>query len=69
MARWNTSMPIIQESASAMRNYVRKAEYTRLLKVDTVDTMITLARDPKYEKIKPVLGQALKMMTKIPDLD
>lgn len=52
-----------------MRNYVRKAEYCRLLKVDTVDTLITLARDAKYEKIKPVLGQALKMMTKIPELD
>ena len=29
MMKWNTSLPIIQESASALRNYVRKVEYAK----------------------------------------
>ena len=56
MAKWNTSVPIIQESASAVRNYVRKPEYARLLKADSVDTLIALARDARFDKVKPVIG-------------
>ena len=69
MAQWNSSVPIIQESASLLRNYVRKPEYARLLKVDSVDTLVALARDPKFDKIKAVIGQALKLMSKVPELD
>ena len=56
MAKWNTSVPIIQESASAVRNYVRKPEFARLLKADSVDTLIALARDARFDKVKPVIG-------------
>jgi hypothetical protein len=69
MMKWNASLPIIQESTSALRNYVRKPEYARLLKPDSVDVLVDLARDPKFDKVKPVMGQALKMMQKVPEMD
>jgi hypothetical protein len=69
MAKWNTSVPIIQESASALRNYIRKPEYAKLLRPDAVDVVIELARDPRFEKVKPTLSQALKMMQKVPEMD
>jgi hypothetical protein len=69
MAKWNSSQPIIQESSSALRNYVRKPEYAKLLRPDSVDVLIDLARDPKFEKVRPVIGQALKMMSKVPEMD
>jgi hypothetical protein len=69
MAKWSSSLPIIQESSSAVRNYVRKPEYAKLLKPESVDTLIQIARDPKFEKIKPVIGQALKMMSKVAEHD
>ena len=52
-----------------MRNYVRKPEYARLLRVESVDVMVNIARDPKFDKVKPVIGQALKMMSKVPEMD
>ena len=69
MNRWSSSLPIIQESASALRNYVRKPEYAKGLKADAVDVLVQLARDPKLEKVKSILSQALKMMQKVPELD
>ena len=69
MAKWNTSVPIIQESASALRNYIRKPEYAKLLRPDAVDVVVELARDQRFEKLKPVLGQTLKMMQKVPEMD
>jgi hypothetical protein len=69
MAKWNGSVPIIQESSSALRNYVRKPEYARLLRPESVDILIDLARDPKFDKVRPVIGQALKMMCKVPEMD
>lgn len=69
MAKWNTSLPIVQESSSALRNYVRKPEYAKLLKPEAVDVIVDLARDPRFDKVKPVLGQGLKMMQKVPELD
>ncbi len=69
MTKWNTSLPIIQESASALRNYVRKVEYAKLLRADSVDIMIDIARDPKFEKVKLAIGQALKSMSKVPEMD
>jgi hypothetical protein len=69
LTKWNSSLPIVQESASALRNYVRKPEYARTLKPEAVDIIVELARDVKFEKIKPALGNTLKMMSKIPELD
>ena len=56
MVKWNNSLPIIQESTSAIRNYVRKFEYARGLKGESVDVLVDLARDSRYEKIRPVIG-------------
>ena len=69
MAKWNTSLPIIQESASALRNYVRKPEYAKLLRPDSVDLLVEIARDPKFDKVKLVIGQALKSMSRVPEMD
>ncbi len=69
MAKWNTSLPIIQESASALRNYVRKPEYAKLLRPDSVDLLVEIAREPKFDKVKLVIGQALKSMSKVPEMD
>ena len=69
MAKWNGSQPIIQESASALRNYVRKPEYARLLRPESVDVITDIARDARFEKMRPVIGQALKMMSKVPEMD
>ncbi len=49
-------MPIVQESGSALRNYVRKPEYAKLLRPEAVDVIVDLARDPRFDKVKPVLG-------------
>jgi hypothetical protein len=35
---------------------VRKPEYARLLRVESVDVMVNIARDPKFDKVKPVIG-------------
>ncbi len=56
MLKWGNSMPIIQESSSAIRNYVRNPEYARVMKTQSVDVLVDLARDPKFDKIKPVIG-------------
>ena len=69
MAKWNDSIPIVQESTSAIRNYVRKVEYARLLRTDSVDVLVSLARDPKFDKVRTVIGQALKLMTRVSELD
>ena len=69
MLKWNTSLPIIQESSSALRNYVRKVEYARLMRPEAVDIMIDIARDPRFDKVKVAIGQALKSMSKVPELD
>ena len=69
MHKWNGSLPIIQESSSAIRNYVRKPEICRTMRVEAVDILVDLARDPRYDKIRPVIGQALKMMQRVPEMD
>ena len=69
MTRWNTSIPIVQESASALRNFVRKPEYARLLKQEAVDVLIDIARDPRFDKIKMTPIQILKSLSKVPELD
>ena len=69
MTRWNTSLPIVQESASALRNYVRKPEWARLLRVEAVDVLIDIARDPRFDKVKLTLSQTLKALSKVPELD
>ena len=69
MYKWSNSLPIIQESSSAVRNYVRKVEYARTMKPESVDILVDLARDARYDKIKPVLAQALKMMQKVPEFE
>ena len=69
MTRWNTSLPIVQESASALRNYVRKPEYARLLRVEAVDVLIDIARHPRFDKVKLTLSQTLKALSKVPELD
>ena len=69
MTRWNTSIPIVQESASALRNFVRKPEYARLLKPEAVDVLIDIARDPRFDKIKMTPIQILKSLSKVPELD
>ncbi len=69
MTRWNSSLPIVQESASALRNYVRKPECARLLKPEAVDVLIDIARDPRFDKVKLTLSQALKALSKVPELD
>lgn len=56
MLKWSNSMPIIQESSSAIRNYVRKFEYAKSMRVESVEILVDLARDPRYDKIKPVIG-------------
>ena len=48
---------------------MRKPENAKMLRPDAVDVLVDLARDPKFEKVKPVLGQALKMMQKVPEMD
>jgi len=69
MTRWNTSLPIVQESASALRNYVRKPECARLLKPEAVDVLIDIARDPRFDKVKMTMSQTLKALSKVPELD
>jgi len=69
MLKWGNSLPIIQESSSAIRNYVRKYEYARGMRPECVDVLVDLARDARYDKIKPVIGQALKMMSKLPEFE
>lgn len=48
---------------------MRKFEYARSMKPESADILIDLARDARYDKIRPVIGQALKMMQKIPEFD
>lgn len=31
--------------------------------------MVEIARDPRFEKIKGTIGQALKLMQRVPELD
>lgn len=69
MLKWSNSLPIIQESSSAIRNYVRKVEYARSMRVESIDVLVDLARDGRYDKIKPVIQQALKMMSKSSEFD
>jgi hypothetical protein len=69
MTRWNTSLPIVQESASALRNYVRKPESARLLRPEAVDVLIDIARDPRFDKVKMTMSQTLKALSKVPELD
>jgi len=69
MTRWNTSLPIVQESASALRNYVRKPECARLLRPEAVDVLIDIARDPRFDKVKMTMSQTLKALSKVPELD
>lgn len=69
MGQWSNSLPIVQETASAIRNYVRKSDLVRNMKIESVDILISIARDAKYDKIKPVIGQALKMMSKVSEFD
>lgn len=56
MAKWNNSLPIIQESASAVRNFVRKPDYLRNMRVESVDVLVDIARDPRFTQIRQVLG-------------
>jgi hypothetical protein len=56
MFKWSNSLPIVQESSSAIRNYVRKPEYAGIMRVDAVDIMVDLARDGRYDKIRPVIA-------------
>ena len=69
MTRWNTSLPIVQESASALRNYVRKPESARLLRPEAVDVLIDIARDPRFDKVKMTMSQTLKALSRVPELD
>ena len=69
MARWSQSIPIIQEGASAIRNYVRQPECVRNMQVESVDLLVELARDSKFEKVKGIIGQALKMMMRVPEME
>lgn len=69
MIKWSNSLPIVQESSSAIRNYVRKPEYAGMMRGDSADILVDLARDPRYDKIRPVLSQALKLMQKLPQFD
>jgi len=69
MIRWSNSLPIVQESTSAIRNYVRKVEFCQMMRADSVDAMIDLARDPRFDKIKTVITQALKLMQRVPQFD
>ena len=69
MTRWNTSLPIVQESASALRNYVRKPESARLLRPEADDVLIDIARDPRFDKVKMTMSQTLKALSKVPELD
>ena len=69
MTRWNTSLPIVQESASALRNYVRKPDSARLLRPEAVDVLIDIARDPRFDKVKMTMSQTLKALSKVPELD
>ena len=69
MMKWSNSLPIVQESSSAIRNYVRKPEYAGVMRVDSVDILVDLARDARYDKIRPVIAHALKLMQKVPQFD
>lgn len=48
---------------------MRKPEYARLMRPDSVDIMVDLARDSRFEKVRSIIGGALKMMQKIPEMD
>mmetsp|Transcript_42095 Transcript_42095/g.40352 ORF Transcript_42095/g.40352 Transcript_42095/m.40352 type:complete len:125 (-) Transcript_42095:25-399(-) len=65
MRQWNMSQPIIQESSSAIRNLVRKPEYCRYLQPESVDVLIEIARDNRFDKAKQIVTQALKSLAKI----
>lgn len=56
MAKWSGSLPIIQESSSAIRNYVRKSEFLKYMRGESVDILVEIARDQRYDKIRPVIG-------------
>ena len=69
MNRWNNSPPIISESVAAIRNFVRKPEYAKLMRPESIDILINLARDARFDKVRPVIGQSLKLMQKIPEFE
>ena len=48
---------------------MRKPEFARTLRPESIDIMVDLARDPRYDKIRPVISQALKLMQRVPEFD
>ena len=48
---------------------MRKPEHVKKMKIESVDVMINIARDPRFEKVKTVFGHALKMMSKVPEYE
>lgn len=69
IVKWNNSLPIVQESVSALRNFVRVKEIARLIRTDGIDVLIEVARDQRYERIKPLVGQTLKAMSLVAEFE
>jgi hypothetical protein len=41
---------------SALRNFSKGIEFTRILRIEAVDVLIDCGRDPRYEKMRNVVG-------------
>lgn len=63
------SVAIIQESVAAFRNFSRKPTYLSSLNVELLKIMITLAREPKFEKQRVITMQAIKNLSKLPEIE
>lgn len=61
------STAVIIEAAAAIRNFTRKPTYLNLLSGDSLKVIVNLLRDPRHERSKMMLLQAMKNIMKFPD--
>ena len=48
---------------------MREAQNAKLLSIESIDLLVNLGRNPKYEKSLPVLMNTLKMIARVPEMD
>lgn len=61
------SSAVIVEASAAVRNFTRKPTYLNLISGDSLKVLVNLIRDPRHEKSKMMLLQAMKNVMKFPD--
>jgi hypothetical protein len=61
------SVAVIVEAAAAIRNYTRKPTYLNLLSAESLKILINLVREPRHDRSKALLLQAVKNIIKFPD--